>query len=231
MFKEKLKNLETKILEAGVSPKYVKRTIRELQDHYMDVKRRLLEEGVPKNEAGIQAESQLGDLQGIADHVIGKKELRSLISLHPKLFFLLSPMVCYMLFALLIAAVLYISVQWFHINDLPTGSPVPIFFISTVKVLTLLYVYILPVLMSITAVVMARQRLISTAVLVASLVVISALGAIFNLHIEGSFIGSGNVTASMTFVGLDKLLRFVTTMAIGIGFYWILGRKEKLQAT
>ena len=64
------------LLNSGVSPAFVRRTIDELRDHYDDLKQENVLNGVPDHEAGFIASNQLGKLNVIAAQVESRAELR-----------------------------------------------------------------------------------------------------------------------------------------------------------
>jgi hypothetical protein len=69
-------DLEQQLVKGGVEPRYVRRTIQELRDHYSDIERDLLEDGCAPEEAARRARTALGDERTLATAVLARPELR-----------------------------------------------------------------------------------------------------------------------------------------------------------
>lgn len=67
-----------RLLQCGVNPKYVNRTVNELQDHYVDLKRDAIASGLSDADAKIEALSSIGEEEVIIREVMSKPELKSL---------------------------------------------------------------------------------------------------------------------------------------------------------
>lgn len=69
-------DLERQLLTGGVEPRYVRRTMQELRDHYSDIEHDLLDDGLNPDEASRRALTALGDEQTLATAVLARPELR-----------------------------------------------------------------------------------------------------------------------------------------------------------
>ncbi len=102
--------LRRHLLRGGVAPKHVKRTIKELRHHFLDLEGKALDEGLPPEDAAAQAAEQLGDQELILEGVLARPELRSwahrwawaIYGLGPIILFILAIV---MIFTLMIALV------------------------------------------------------------------------------------------------------------------------------
>ena len=86
--------LQAQLLRSGLSPRHVRRTITELDEHFDD----LVDEAVAKG-AGVQAAERqalqdLGDVGQIADVIAERPELRSWAFHYPRIAILLYPLAC-----------------------------------------------------------------------------------------------------------------------------------------
>jgi hypothetical protein len=70
-------SLSERLLRGGVAPKYVRRTVTELRDHFSDVKDEALASGLSHDEAEREASSRLGTEDVIVDDILAKPELQS----------------------------------------------------------------------------------------------------------------------------------------------------------
>lgn len=86
--------LHRHLLSSGISPRFVRRTIVELRDHFDDLKLEIAEQGTSTHEAAHIAAEQLGELDVIADHVKGRLELRRWSYRYPAIGRIALPILC-----------------------------------------------------------------------------------------------------------------------------------------
>ena len=70
-------SMRLELLQGGVSPIYVERTIIELSEHYEDLERDALDAGLSKEEAERVARTALGGEQALTAAVLARPELLS----------------------------------------------------------------------------------------------------------------------------------------------------------
>lgn len=75
--------LRLELLEAGISPRNVARTVRELGDHYDDLEAEGLAYGLSPQDARAMALQRLGKQSDIADRLGSCRELKSWIYRYP----------------------------------------------------------------------------------------------------------------------------------------------------
>lgn len=229
MFNQNLKKIRIEMLKGGVKPKYVKRTIHELNDHYFDLQSDLLKDGVSENEAETQAAEKIGDLNEIAKEALRKKELQSWISLHPKTIFLLTPVFIYSL-ALAICLFMLIGVTNLS-GEAVSGYPTPLWFQGLSISVVFIYNYLVPVSMVIYFIYIFRERLIRKSIIYLSIVLIALFGSFLLMSI--SFPDSpgelGSLSVSLTTFGYNPvglvfhLDRFISQL-LNIGITLISAR-------
>ncbi len=81
-----------RLLRGGVAPRHVRRTIAELQDHFVDLHTEAMARGLSAVEAEADARSRLGKEDDLVQEVLNKPELRSWASRWPWLIYGLGPM-------------------------------------------------------------------------------------------------------------------------------------------
>ena len=77
-------SLRLELLRSGVTPVYVERTVRELEDHFSDLESAALENGVDAAEAARAARAALGSERAIAAAVLGRPELLTFSTRYPR---------------------------------------------------------------------------------------------------------------------------------------------------
>ena len=84
MREKRFESLRLELLQSGVSPVYVERTILELTEHYSDLELAALESGLGTEEAARTARATLGDDRAIAAAVLAHPELLTFSMRYPR---------------------------------------------------------------------------------------------------------------------------------------------------
>lgn len=90
--------LKSRLLEKGIPPRHVRRTVAELEDHYRDLVDEAVDNGVSLEEAHKQAAARLGDMDDIIAGMLACPDLRGWAYRHPRIAVVFYPVAC--LFAL-----------------------------------------------------------------------------------------------------------------------------------
>ena len=72
-----LRGLRARLLQGGVAPKHVNRTLKELRHHFADLEQKALSEGLSPREAVAQAAQQIGDPELVIEEALARPELKS----------------------------------------------------------------------------------------------------------------------------------------------------------
>ena len=75
--------LAEKLLRGGIAPRQVKRTVAELQDHYIDLYEEAIGHGISEEKAKQEAHSALGNEQDLIKEMLSQKKLLSWASRYP----------------------------------------------------------------------------------------------------------------------------------------------------
>ena len=108
------RTIERRLLQGGVAPRHVRRTVRELGHHYADLLSKAQADGAPAAEAAILARERLGSEDEIVKEVLRRPELKSWAHRRPWMFYGVAPLVLY--WALIVLVVAPIGV-WLNIAD------------------------------------------------------------------------------------------------------------------
>ena len=84
MREKRFESLRLELLQSGVSPVYVERTILELTEHYSDLELAALESGLGTEDAARTARATLGDERAIAAAIIAHPELLTFSTRYPR---------------------------------------------------------------------------------------------------------------------------------------------------
>lgn len=80
----RLRKFEQQLLRAGITPAHAKRSALEIREHLEDLCDEAVCDGLTDSEAASLAKNQIGDLQLIADDIIGRAELKTWTYRYPK---------------------------------------------------------------------------------------------------------------------------------------------------
>jgi hypothetical protein len=81
------KRLKSRLLEAGLAPRYVRRVTRELSDHLSDIEAELIAGGMAAGEAARQARQRLGTVDDLEGKILARPPKLSLVARHPAIAF------------------------------------------------------------------------------------------------------------------------------------------------
>lgn len=77
--------LRGRLIDLGIAPKHIRRTLVELEDHYDDLRQEALRKGQSGAAARCFATQKLGDVNNIADEIAARPELRRWPYRYPQL--------------------------------------------------------------------------------------------------------------------------------------------------
>ena len=86
--------LRTRLLRGGIAPRHVRRTVRELKDHYHDLVDEATEQGMARDEARRVALDRLGNPDDVASGLLACRELRGWAWRYPMLAAVFYPLAC-----------------------------------------------------------------------------------------------------------------------------------------
>ena len=84
--------LEDKLLRGGIAPHHVKRTVNELQHHYLDLYEAAMNSGISAEQAKPEALATLGEEKDLVKQMLSEKHLRTWSSRYPWAIYGLGPL-------------------------------------------------------------------------------------------------------------------------------------------
>jgi len=97
--------LRRRLLQSGIAPRHVHRTVVELEDHYHDLVDEAVENGVSPAEAETGACARLGEMNDVVAGMLSCRQLRSWAYRFPRIALVFYPLAClFLLPALPVAA-------------------------------------------------------------------------------------------------------------------------------
>ncbi len=86
--------LEERLIDAGIAPKRVQRTVNEMRDHYDDLVEAAIEAGMGREAAHERALQRLGEVDDIVSEMAAHPELKSWASRYPRTAIVVYPLAC-----------------------------------------------------------------------------------------------------------------------------------------
>tara|TARA_R110000782_G_scaffold53210_2_gene113460 strand:- start:372 stop:797 length:426 start_codon:yes stop_codon:yes gene_type:complete len=86
--------LATNLLQQGIVPRHVHRTVNELRDHYEDLVDSAVDAGASSEAARCIAAQQLGSMDGIVKAMASRRELKTWAFRYPQLAVVVYPLAC-----------------------------------------------------------------------------------------------------------------------------------------
>lgn len=210
------RSLGERMIQAGVAPRHVRRMLAELSEHGAQLELDARQRGLDPVAACAAAREVLGSDEEILTRALATPSLRSWGTRWPVVTMLLAPVVgCCLSGALSLAlAVLFYQVGTSaHLAAPDQTSPGPFWYALTTG-LTHLAVYILPLLWALLVMRYAvSRRLTATGILLLSILVLAAIGAVTNLEFTWPD-GTRHQASIGAGVGFSTNLVWVTHFAV-----------------
>jgi hypothetical protein len=186
-----------RLLHAGIAPRHVRRTVRELSDHFDDLVREEKESGAGRELAETRARSRLGNEDDLAAAMLARPELRSFMSRFPWAVFGLGPVV---MLALSVVGALYLELWLLNhsgwlFHGLLGMTPGPVSARLATRIYTVyntLAVYVVPLLFAWAFYRLGAQQRMRPAWIVTGVALICVLGGFQNLiFYDKGYVGGG----------------------------------------
>lgn len=222
------KELGRQLLRGGVKPRFVRRTLTELQQHYDDLHEQYLAEGMDHSEAAARAQASLGDNHTIAQAVLTRPELLTWSFRFPMIVYFLSPVLIFLLlFVATLAAVTLTVVQYqgMGVAAMPAWLP------PLVETLILLSSYLLAPLLVAAFCLAARNRMMSMTWPLAGIVLLAFVSAGQSVTtvwpVSPDDLGSISISWGYRFLGIPvsweqtagSTVRLLLTLTFAAGVY------------
>ncbi|MDJ0711309.1 MAG: permease prefix domain 1-containing protein [Woeseiaceae bacterium] len=89
-----LRTFAKRLLDAGIAPKHVHRTVNEMRDHYEDLVEAGVDQGLRRSAAHERALERLGRVDDLVREMAAHPELRTWASRYPRAAIVIYPLAC-----------------------------------------------------------------------------------------------------------------------------------------
>lgn len=80
-----LQQFQQFLLQSGVAPGHVRRTVAEIRDHHEDLRQQAIDEGMAESDAVVFANESIGDLREIAGAMVKNPAIRAWTYRYPRI--------------------------------------------------------------------------------------------------------------------------------------------------
>ena len=94
MHKPEFRVLAERLIDAGIAPRHVRRTVSEMRDHYEDLVEAGLEQGLQRGAAHERALQELGRVDDLVHEIAAHPELKGWASRYPRTAIVVYPIAC-----------------------------------------------------------------------------------------------------------------------------------------
>ncbi len=94
MHKPEFRVLEKRLIDAGIAPRHVRRTVGEMRDHYEDLVEAAIEQGMQRDSAHERALRALGQVDDLVQEMAAHPELKGWASRYPRTAIVVYPLAC-----------------------------------------------------------------------------------------------------------------------------------------
>lgn len=217
MYPQQFDSLSEKLLRSGIAPRYVRRYLRELRDHYDDAIQEELRKGVGQVAAEESATKRLGEPDHLVESALARPELLSWSRRWPWVVYILAPL---LLFPVAFVAMILVMVGLTPSTELSYPAPL----LEVLKAIRLLNLYALPVITASGFALLARRRGVSRGWAWASITLITFVGALPNLDVYPDAVGAGiGFATRLDFLVEMFLQRWLPTAVAAVVLYLAAG--------
>lgn len=186
--------LKIRLLRGGIAPKFVRRTIQELQQHLEELIAQEKSAGISETEARAIAFGKLGDEDKLVSEALARKEIRSWSSRYSKSFFSIFPFATYLLFM--------IGFVYFGIGAISDRAGIEVngemqsFYITLARVILFFVEYLITPMIAAAFAILAVKRNIPMLWPIVGIVILSFFGSGFETTVHETVPGSreGGIT-------------------------------------
>ena len=217
--------LRERLLHAGIAPRHVRRYIAELRDHFDDLVREETANGASRNAAEAKARTRLGNDNDLAETMLARPDLRSLMARYPWAVFGVGPVV---LVLASLAGALAIEIGAVYLTTAVLHHPTVAereWFVFGVAVWNTLATFVAPFAIAAALCIAGQRQRMPAAWIFAGIAIACILGAFQEIHFsddghhgELSF-GSGLFPPFHTNLVIGGLYRTVITGAAALALY------------
>jgi len=220
------------LLNAGVSPRRVRRLVAELADHHDDLRNELSATGLSRQEADTEAFARLATDAMVAD-VLARPELRSWVRRWPWIAFTVVPIAMFAVLFVGMLATLVFSLD-FAQNSLGLDFGRSAGLRSFTQGLLGAAVWILPIVAASACCALALSRRAPALWATAGVLLVSALGAVTSAQVEFPPAGPHGVLSAGIGFSTDALLlpisRTALTLAVVLAaYFWLRNSQSRAE--
>lgn len=156
-----LQNIKIQLIRGGVAPKFVNRSLAELNAHYSDLRSQAISDGYSETEADEKAIASIGEEETLIAKILDKRELKTWLWRYPRSTFLLLPLLILVLSILIFGIFLYYVFSWSpELADMLAGTQAPLWLKLLLESLSFFNFYLLTPMLAVGIILVAKQRMI-----------------------------------------------------------------------
>jgi hypothetical protein len=236
MLQSRFDELRERLLRAGIAPRHVRRYLGELRDHFEDLVREETANGVSRSAAEAKARARLGNNDDLAEVMLARPDLRSVMARYPWAVFGVAPVL--LIFAV-IATALLTEVGVIEMVSPFVPHPTVVerqWFVFAIAVWNTAATYVAPLAIAAFLCIAGLRQRMSPTWIFAGIVSACVVGAFQDIHFaddghhgELSF-GVGFLPPFPAKLIVGGLYRAVVTIALAGALYWYGARRQNGQA-
>jgi hypothetical protein len=218
---QQLEALGRRLLRSGITPRHVRRYLRELRDHYEDAVQEELKNGASQTTAEEAASSRLGEPDHLVESALARPELLSWSRRWPWAVYGFAPL---LFFTAAFVAMIFAMIGLLGLANNPTGRAIPTPLLEVLRMIRLFNLYVLPVIAASGFALLAKRRGVSSAWAWVSITLITFVGALPNVDVSAYQIGAGiGFATRLDFLVEMFLQRWLPTAVAALMLYMAAG--------
>jgi magnesium-transporting ATPase (P-type) len=233
MHDRRFREVAAQLVNAGVSPRRVRRLVAELTDHCDDLREELLATGLSREEADTEAVARLAT-DAMVEDVLARPELRSWVRRWPWISFTVVPIAMFAVLFVATLAALVFSID-FAVNSLGLDFGGSTGLRSFARAVAGFAVWVLPIAAASACCALALSRRAPAIWTMVGVLLISSIGALTNAQVEFPPAAPHGVVGAGIGFSTDALLLPISRAALTLtvvlaAYFWLRNSQRRAES-
>jgi len=173
-----LGRIRIELIRGGVAPKFIERTIKELDTHYRELKNQAIIDGFSDSDASEKARMAIGNENILVNEVLSKPELKSYLWRFHKSIFVLGPLLT-LVASIAVSLLVLISIFVYlpSITEMDPGTDPAFWIKALLEFISFFNFYLMPTLLAVFTIMLAKKRMVQLAWPIAGIVLLVIIGS------------------------------------------------------
>jgi hypothetical protein len=202
------REMRVELIRGGVAPKYIERTLMELNTHYRELKNQAIIDGLAENEAQERARQAIGNESTLVKEILSKPELKSLSWRFPKTLFILAPLLALVLsIGIFLGVLILLFIYLPSMTEMDPGTSPALWIKMLLEISSIFNLYLMPSILAVFTILFAKQRMVDLKFPIIGIALLTIIGSGWAYSIEWpTAVAQGNMSFNWGYSFLPRYI-------------------------